>query len=110
MSNKENWRESEKMVSPQQHPLLTLDTTCQNTLYSSVEHTNAYVLEEMGTLQLTREDWIHAGLRLLATSGMDNVKVETLTKELHISKGSFYHYLHIRSEFLGSFMACFVEP
>jgi AcrR family transcriptional regulator len=97
------------MVYPQQHPLLTLDTTCQNMLYSSVEHTHSYVLEEMETLQLTREDWIHAGLRLLATSGIDTVKVETLTKELHISKGSFYHYWHTRSEFLGALIARWEE-
>jgi len=53
--------------------------------------------------------WIHAGLRLLATSGIDTVKVETLTKELHISKGSFYHYWHTRSEFLGALIACWEE-
>jgi AcrR family transcriptional regulator len=60
-------------------------------------------------LQLTREDWIQAGLRLLAASGIDSVKVETLTKELHISKGSFYHYWHTRSEFLNALLACWEE-
>ncbi len=60
-------------------------------------------------MQLTKEDWIHAGLRLLAASGIDSVKVETLTKELHISKGSFYHYWHTRSEFLGALLARWEE-
>jgi AcrR family transcriptional regulator len=60
-------------------------------------------------LQLTRDDWIHAGLRLLATSGVESVKVEALTKELHISKGSFYHYWQTRSEFLEALIACWEE-
>jgi AcrR family transcriptional regulator len=56
-------------------------------------------------LQLTREDWLQAGLRLLAASDIENVKVETLTKELHISKGSFYHYWSNRSLYLQDLLA-----
>ncbi|GHO54589.1 TetR/AcrR family transcriptional regulator [Ktedonobacter robiniae] len=51
-------------------------------------------------MQRTREDWIGAGLRTLASSGIEGVKVEALAKELHISKGSFYHYWSDRAEFL----------
>lgn len=60
-------------------------------------------------MQLTREDWIRAGLRLLAISGIGSVKIETLTRELHISKGSFYHYWRTRNEFLEALIAIWEE-
>lgn len=70
------------------------------------EHTCSYVFwEEMVDLQRTREDWLNAGLRALASAGIDGLKVEDLAKELHISKGSFYHYWHNRAEFLEALLA-----
>lgn len=67
-----------------------------------------YVLRE-GPLQRTREDWIHAGLRALVASGVEGVKVETLAKELHISKGSFYHYWSDRAAFLEALLVDWEE-
>ncbi|GLV60861.1 TetR family transcriptional regulator [Dictyobacter sp. S3.2.2.5] len=55
-------------------------------------------------MQLTRDDWIQAGLRVLATAGIDSVKIEALAKELHISKGSFYHYWPNRAQFLDALL------
>lgn len=60
-------------------------------------------------MQLTREDWIYAGLRVLGSSGIDSVKVEALAKELHISKGSFYHYWHNRAAFLAALITDWEE-
>ncbi|GCE10049.1 TetR/AcrR family transcriptional regulator [Dictyobacter aurantiacus] len=57
----------------------------------------------------TREDWIHAGLQALTASGVEGVKVETLAKELHISKGSFYHYWPDRATFLEALLADWEE-
>lgn len=53
-------------------------------------------------MQLAREDWIKAGLRKLAHSGIDAVRVEVLARELKISKGSFYHHFQDRSDLLDS--------
>ncbi|MDR0270497.1 TetR/AcrR family transcriptional regulator [Paenibacillus sp.] len=53
-------------------------------------------------MQLSREDWIKAGLRKLAHSGIDAVRVEVLARELKISKGSFYHHFQDRSDLLES--------
>lgn len=49
---------------------------------------------------LTREDWIHAAQHVLVTSGVDAVRVDTLAKELKITRGSFYYHFKSRGELL----------
>ena len=49
---------------------------------------------------LTREDWIYAAQHVLVTSGVDAVRVDTLAKELKITRGSFYYHFKSRSELL----------
>jgi AcrR family transcriptional regulator len=49
---------------------------------------------------LTREDWIHAAQDVLVTSGVDAVRVDTLAKDLKITRGSFYYHFKSRSELL----------
>ncbi|BBH21881.1 hypothetical protein Back11_32260 [Paenibacillus baekrokdamisoli] len=55
-------------------------------------------------MQLTREDWVKAGLNKLAEAGIHEVRVEILARTLNISKGSFYHYFRDRKELLDSMM------
>lgn len=55
-------------------------------------------------MQLTREDWVKAGLNKLAEAGIHEVRVEMLARELKISKGSFYHHFQDRKELLDSMM------
>ncbi|MGM1047319.1 MAG: TetR/AcrR family transcriptional regulator [Bacillota bacterium] len=55
-------------------------------------------------MQLTREDWVKAGLNKLAEAGIHEVRVEILARKLKISKGSFYHYFRDRKELLDSMM------
>ncbi|MGG4108866.1 TetR/AcrR family transcriptional regulator [Paenibacillus lautus] len=55
-------------------------------------------------MQLTREDWIKAGLNKLAEAGIHEVRVEILARKLKISKGSFYHYFRDCKELLDSMM------
>ncbi|MFS0838823.1 TetR/AcrR family transcriptional regulator [Paenibacillus sp. 1P03SA] len=55
-------------------------------------------------MQLTREDWVKAGIHKLAKSGIHEVRVEVLAKALRISKGSFYHYFRDRKELLDSML------
>lgn len=69
-----------------------------NMLYS-VENIRQRMLEgEM--MQLTREDWIKAGLHQLADEGIHKVRIETLARILNISKGSFYHHFRDHQELL----------
>ncbi|MEA1028071.1 TetR/AcrR family transcriptional regulator [Pseudomonas sp. N-137] len=49
---------------------------------------------------LTREDWIHAAQHVLVKSGVDAVRVDTLAKELKITRGSFYYHFKSRGELL----------
>ncbi len=49
---------------------------------------------------LTREDWIHAAQQVLVKGGVDAVRVDTLAKELNITRGSFYYHFKNRSELL----------
>ncbi|WP_107924398.1 TetR/AcrR family transcriptional regulator [Lysinibacillus parviboronicapiens] len=53
-------------------------------------------------MQLTREDWVKAGLQQLAEAGIHKVRIETLARSLKISKGSFYHYFRDHQELLES--------
>ncbi|MGE8002694.1 TetR/AcrR family transcriptional regulator [Lysinibacillus sp. NPDC093216] len=53
-------------------------------------------------MQLTREDWIKAGLQQLADEGIHKVRIEALARLLKISKGSFYHYFRDHQELLDS--------
>lgn len=55
-------------------------------------------------MQLTREDWIKAGLKQLAEAGIHEVRIEVLARMLDISKGSFYHYFRNRKELLDSIL------
>ncbi|MEK3915658.1 TetR/AcrR family transcriptional regulator [Paenibacillus sp. FSL H7-0331] len=55
-------------------------------------------------MQLTREDWVKAGLNKLAEAGIHEVRVEVLARTLKISKGSFYHYFQDRQELLNSML------
>ncbi|MFJ9368820.1 TetR/AcrR family transcriptional regulator [Nocardia sp. NPDC101769] len=54
----------------------------------------------MGSLRTPREAWIDAGLRALATGGVDAVRVEVLAKTLGVTKGGFYGYFSDREALL----------
>ncbi|SDJ16295.1 DNA-binding transcriptional regulator, AcrR family [Actinokineospora alba] len=54
----------------------------------------------MGALRTPREKWVEAGLRALASGGVDAVRVEVLAKSLGVSKGGFYGYFADRDELL----------
>lgn len=56
------------------------------------------------TMQLTREDWIKAGLQQLADAGIHKVRIEALARLLKISKGSFYHYFRDHQELLDAML------
>lgn len=50
--------------------------------------------------EVTREDWIEAGLAELGRRGPGAVRLESLCARLNITKGSFYWYFSGREEFM----------
>jgi AcrR family transcriptional regulator len=54
----------------------------------------------MGALRTPREKWVEEGLRVLATGGVDAVRVEVVAKALGVTKGGFYGYFTDRGALL----------
>ena len=59
--------------------------------------------------KLGRGDWIRLGLKVLAESGVEAVRVEPLAKQMKISKGSFYWHFKNRKDLLDALLAEWVE-
>ncbi|TDE94201.1 TetR/AcrR family transcriptional regulator [Occultella glacieicola] len=54
----------------------------------------------MGSQRTPREGWVEEGLRVLAESGVDAVRVEAIAKNLGVTKGGFYGYFADRAALL----------
>ena len=52
--------------------------------------------------RLSRADWIEAAANVLASGGVDRVRVESLAVTLKVSKGSFYWHFKDRNDLLQS--------
>ncbi|MFD6451217.1 TetR family transcriptional regulator, partial [Nocardia sp. NPDC060220] len=46
----------------------------------------------VGTARTPRARWVEEGLAVLASSGVDAVRVEALAKRIGVTKGGFYGY------------------
>ena len=57
----------------------------------------------------TKEDWILAGINILAEKGIDSVKVEAIARKLNVTKGGFYGYFLNRDAFLQAMLDHWVE-
>ena len=55
---------------------------------------------ERGEETLGREDWIEAGITLLANQGVGAVKITQLAEDLGVTRGSFYWHFKDRSDLL----------
>jgi AcrR family transcriptional regulator len=53
---------------------------------------------------LTRQDWIDQGLKVLANSGVEAVRVEPLAKLMKVTKGSFYWHFKNREDLLDAIL------
>ncbi len=62
-----------------------------------------------GRVHLTKEDWLHAALEELNSSGIDAVKVLPLAKKLGVTRGSFYWHFKDREELLRAMLAYWEE-
>ena len=56
--------------------------------------------KRQGSSRLTIDDWILAAGKLLATNGIDAVRVEPLAKIMKVTKGSFYWHFKERKTLL----------
>ena len=54
--------------------------------------------------RLAKQDWINAGLTVLATQGIDAVRVERLAADLSVTKGSFYWHFKDRGALLAALL------
>lgn len=54
----------------------------------------------MATARTPRQAWIDAGLRALGSGGPDAVRIESLARALHVTKGGFYGYFADRTALL----------
>jgi AcrR family transcriptional regulator len=54
----------------------------------------------VGTARTPRTRWVEEGLAVLATSGVDAVRVEALAKRIGVTKGGFYGYFADRDALL----------
>jgi len=48
---------------------------------------------------MKKEDWIKKSLELVSTFGIEVLKIDSLSKELKVTKGSFYHHFKNQKEF-----------
>lgn len=59
--------------------------------------------------KLGRQDWINAGLMVLAEGGVEAVRIEPLAKRMKMTKGSFYWHFKNRNDLLDAILAEWVE-
>lgn len=50
-------------------------------------------------MKLSREDWLHHGMKTLADHGFGALKADLLAKSLNVSRGSFYWHFRDLTEF-----------
>jgi AcrR family transcriptional regulator len=58
---------------------------------------------------LTRQDWVDQGLRTLAETGVETVRVEPLAKLMRVTKGSFYWHFKNREDLLEAILQEWVK-
>lgn len=58
----------------------------------------------MGVARTPREAWIEEGMRTLAASGVESVRIEVLAKALGVTKGGFYGYFADRNALLDAML------
>ncbi len=62
-----------------------------------------------GKRKLAPQDWVKAALEVLASQGIEGVRVDTLARKLGVTKGSFYWHFNSRDELLDALAASWGE-
>ncbi|MEM7464385.1 MAG: TetR/AcrR family transcriptional regulator [Pseudomonadota bacterium] len=66
-------------------------------------------LKPKGRRNLSRDDWMDHAIQILATKGIGAVTVDSLAKQLGITRGSFYHHFEDRQDLLKSILDYWIE-
>jgi AcrR family transcriptional regulator len=66
-------------------------------------------MEKTPRQTLDRAAWIRAATAMLADSGPDGVRVESLARRLDVTKGSFYWHFEDRQDLLGAILQYWKE-
>lgn len=51
------------------------------------------------TTEITKEQWLRTGLRLLDSTGRSSLKISTICSSLNLTKGAFYHWFKSKQQF-----------
>ena len=66
-------------------------------------------LAKKATDRQSRKSWLEAALHALARGGIDRVRVESLAKDLGVTKGSFYWHFKDREQFFDEMLSFWAE-
>ena len=66
-------------------------------------------MKNKSTHRFSREEWLSRALEVLSKEGKAKLRIETLTKKLGVTKGSFYWHFRDRAEFVRSLAAYWAE-
>ena len=59
-------------------------------------------MEKTARSSLDRDAWVQAAIGVVATDGMDGLRVEVLARKLGVTKGSFYWHFKDRRDLVGA--------
>ena len=65
--------------------------------------------KKSGIDRQSKKSWLDAALQALASGGVDKVRVESLAKNLGVTKGSFYWHFKDREQFLDELLNFWAE-
>ena len=65
--------------------------------------------KKSGIDRQSKKSWLDAALQALASGGVDKVRVESLAKNLGVTKGSFYWHFKDREQFLDELLSFWAE-
>lgn len=65
----------------------------------------AATLKPAGNVKVTRSDWLDAAMAVLVDTGVEQVKILTLSERLRVSRSSFYWYFEDRQHLLNDLLA-----
>ena len=65
--------------------------------------------KKSGIERQSKKSWLDAALQALASGGVDKVRVESLAKNLGVTKGSFYWHFKDREQFLDELLSFWAE-
>lgn len=60
-------------------------------------------------VQLTRDSWVDAAIKLMVNESVESVKINRLTVDLQTTKGSFYWHFKSRSDLLKSILRAWTK-